>query len=223
MRQARVIVRDKGAQRSYKGIASLDEEDLIEWTEIEHGQPRMIGEEFVEVEETVTANPEFREAVQKRGADPDLAIVTAWSAGYDFVPEDIDRNRRLAHGIAWANATDDDEGAEAYNRPLSGIHAWVDLDNREVIKIVDTGPKNTDVVNNLKTHYYREDKRDLRDDLKPYNVIQPDGPSWEVDGNTVEWQKWHVRVGFNHREGLVLYNIGYDDVGEERSILRRAS
>ncbi|WP_122090803.1 primary-amine oxidase [Halalkalicoccus subterraneus] len=223
VRQARVIVRDKGAQRSYKGIASLDEEDLIEWTEIERGQPRMIGEEFVEVEEAVTSNPEFREAVQKRGADPDLAIVTAWSAGYDFVPEDIDRSRRLAHGIAWVNATDDDEGAEAYNRPLSGIHAWVDLDDREVIKIVDTGPKNTDVVNNLKTHYYREDKRDLRDDLKPYNVIQPEGPSWEVDGNTVEWQKWHVRVGFNHREGLVLYNIGYDDDGEERSILRRAS
>ena len=223
VRRARVIVRDKVEKCSYEGLVSLDNNDLIEWTEIERGQPRMIGEEFVEVENTVTAHPDFREAAQKRGADPDLAIVTAWSAGYDFVPEDISRDRRLAHGIAWVNADSDDEGAEAYNRPLSGIHAWVDLDDREVIKIVDTGPKNADVVNNLRTHYYREEKRELRDDLQPYNVVQPEGPSWEVDGNTVKWQNWNVRVGFNHREGLVLYDVGYEDNGEERSILRRAS
>lgn len=221
-RRAHVVVRDKGAKESRRGTVDLDDDALLEWNRIETGQPRMIGEEFLEVESVVTEHPEFREAVERRGADPDLAIVTAWSAGYDFVPEDIDRSRRLAHGIAWANA-EGDEGAEAYNRPLSGIHAWVDLDDREVLKIVDTGPKRTDVVSEMRTHYYREDKRELRDDLTPYNVVQPEGPSWEVDGHTVEWQKWSLRVGFNHREGLVLHNVSYDDDGEERSILRRAS
>lgn len=222
-RRARIVARDKAERVSYEGIVSLEDEAVVEWTEIERGQPRMIGEEFVEVEETVTANEEFREAVRRRGADPDLAIVTAWSAGYDFVPEDIDRERRLAHGIAWVQGDAEDEGAEAYNRPLSGIHAWVDLDDREVVKIVDTGPKNQSVVENLRTYYYREDKRELREDLEPYNVIQPEGPSWEVDGHTVEWQNWHVRVGFNHREGLVLHDVSYDDDGDERTILRRAS
>ncbi|WP_255194028.1 primary-amine oxidase [Natronobeatus ordinarius] len=222
-RRARVVVRDKEEKASYQGIVSLDEEELLEWAEIDRGQPRMIGEEFVEVEAVVTAHPEFREAVERRGADPDLAIVTAWSAGYDFVPADVGRDRRLAHGIAWVQGDEDDEGAEAYNRPLSGIHAWVDLDEREVVKVVDTGPKNEDVVTNLRTHYYREGKRELRDDLKPYNVVQPEGPSWAVDGNVVEWQNWRVRVGFNPREGLVLYDVSYDDDGEQRSILRRAS
>ncbi len=222
-RRARVVVRDKEDHASYEGVVSLDEEELLEWDEIDRGQPRMIGEEFVEVEEVVTDHPEFREAVRRRGADPDLAIVTAWSAGYDFVPEDVGRDRRLAHGIAWVHGDPDDEGAEAYNRPLSGIHAWVDLDDREVVKVVDTGPKSTDVVADRETRYYREEKRELRDDLRPYNVVQPEGPSWEVDGHTVEWQNWHVRVGFNHREGLVLYDVTYDDDGTERSILRRAS
>ncbi len=222
-RQANVVARDKTETVSYDGIVSLDDETVTEWAEIEQGQPRMIGEEFVEVEETVTEHEAFREAVRRRGADPDLAIVTAWSAGYDFVPEEIDRDRRLAHGVAWVQGDPDDEGAEAYNRPLSGIHAWVDLDDREVLKIVDTGPKTSDVIEDRQTRYYREDKRDLRDDLKPYNVVQPEGPSWEVDGHTVEWQNWSVRVGFNHREGLVLYNISYEDDGEERSILDRAS
>ncbi len=37
---------------------------------------------------------------------------------------------------------------------------------------------------------------------------QPEGPSWEIDGNHVKWQQWDLRVGFNYREGLVLHQIG---------------
>jgi len=222
-RQASVVVRDKESHTSYEGVVSIDSGALVSWEEIDRGQPRMIGEEFVEVEEVVTSHPEFQEAVKRRGADPANAIVTAWSAGYDFVPADVDRGRRLAHGIAWVNADADDKAATAYNRPLSGIHAWVDLDERAVVKLVDTGPKNEDVVTNLNTYRYREAEVELRDDLKPYHAVQPEGPSWSVDGHTVSWQNWTIRVGFNHREGLVLYNIRYDDDGDERMILRRAS
>jgi primary-amine oxidase len=222
-REALVVVRDKVEHTSHEGVVSLDEEAVTAWETIGEGQPRMIGEEFVEVEEVVTVDPEFREAVKRRGADPDLAIVTAWSAGYDFVPADIDRGRRLAHGVAWVKENAKQKASTAYNRPLSGIHAWVDLDERDVIKVVDTGPKNPDVVGNLRTYLYREDERDLRDDLKPYNVVQPEGPSWEVDGHEVAWQNWRFRVGFNHREGLVLYDVGYEDDGDARSILNRAS
>lgn len=223
-RQAKVVIRDKAEHKTYEGIISLDEREIVSWEHLDNAQPRMIGEEFVEVEEIVTNNEEFREAVRKRGADPDLAIVTAWSAGYDFVPADIDRDRRLAHGVSWVKGHEDEKGANAYNRPLSGIHAWVDLDDKEMIKLVDTGAKNPDVVNNLETHHYREENRNLRDDLKPYNVLQPEGPSWEVDGREITWQKWHLRVGFNHREGLVLHDIGYENEnGDVRSIINRAS
>lgn len=39
-------------------------------------------------------------------------------------------------------------------------------------------------------------------------VVQPEGPSFQVTGNNVEWQQWHFHVGFNYREGLVLSHIG---------------
>ena len=58
-----------------------------------------------------------------------------------------------------------------------------------------------------------------REELKPLNVTQPDGPSFTVKGNLVEWQKWSFRVGFNYREGLVLHDVTYDG----RPILHRAS
>ena len=50
----------------------------------------------------------------------------------------------------------------------------------------------------------------LRTDLQPYIVEQPNGPSFSVDGHLVQWQKWRFRVGFNYREGLVLYNVTFD-------------
>ena len=47
----------------------------------------------------------------------------------------------------------------------------------------------------------------VRTGLKPLNIVQPEGPSFTVDGNQVNWQKWDFRVSFNYREGLVLHNI----------------
>ena len=53
-------------------------------------------------------------------------------------------------------------------------------------------------------------KHKPRTSLKPLRVIQPEGPSFHVDGNLVEWEKWRFRIGFNWREGLVLYDITFD-------------
>ena len=60
----------------------------------------------------------------------------------------------------------------------------------------------------------------LRTDLKPLNVIQPEGPSFKVNNESlVEWQKWRFRVGFNPREGATLHDVRYDG----RSVLYRLS
>jgi len=55
------------------------------------------------------------------------------------------------------------------------------------------------------------------------SITQPDGPSFEVDGWAVTWQKWRLRVGFNPREGLVLHQVSYDDRGRVRPIMYRAA
>jgi primary-amine oxidase len=63
----------------------------------------------------------------------------------------------------------------------------------------------------------------FRDDLKPIEITQPEGPSFTVDGWNVTWQKWSLRVGFNPREGLVLHQLTYADRGVERPVLYRAA
>lgn len=55
----------------------------------------------------------------------------------------------------------------------------------------------------------------LRTDLKPLHVQQPEGASFTVSpfsemGKVINWQKWEFKVGFNSREGMVLYDVHYD-------------
>jgi len=59
----------------------------------------------------------------------------------------------------------------------------------------------------------------FRDDIRPLEIVQPEGPSFQVNGNQVSWQKWSFVVGFNMRQGLVLHNLTYDN----RSVLYRAA
>ncbi|ETN43938.1 uncharacterized protein HMPREF1541_11069 [Cyphellophora europaea CBS 101466] len=58
-----------------------------------------------------------------------------------------------------------------------------------------------------------------RTTTKPLHVSQPEGPSFEVRGNALSWEKWSMHVGFNYREGLTLHDIRYDD----RSLFYRLS
>lgn len=50
-----------------------------------------------------------------------------------------------------------------------------------------------------------------RTDVKPLQVLQPEGASFTVtDGNLVQWQKWRFRVGFGFREGMTVHDVRYD-------------
>lgn len=62
----------------------------------------------------------------------------------------------------------------------------------------------------LKTNFVHERSQEeigVRGGLKPLYVVQPEGPSFTVTGNHVNWQKWEFRISFNYREGLVLHNL----------------
>lgn len=59
---------------------------------------------------------------------------------------------------------------------------------------------------------YTPEHQKLRTDLKPLNIVQPEGTSFAITslgetGHTVKWQKWSFMVGFNYREGMVLYDV----------------
>ena len=111
----------------------------------------------------------------------------------------------------------DNKDSNHYAFPLA-ISPVVDTVTLQVIRI-DTCPTGTDhEIKEIQQiiippgNEYTSEHHQLRTDLKPLHVVQPEGASFTVTpsgetGHIVAWQKWAFRVGFNQREGLVLYDV----------------
>ncbi len=108
----------------------------------------------------------------------------------------------------------------------------MDWQTQEIIRVerLATGGKgdglyeqtvSKDVIGHCKpSEYIPELLPKMRKDLKPLNVVQPEGPSFTVtDESLIEWQKWRFRVAFNPREGATIHDIRYDG----RSVMYRLS
>ncbi|MEI7687703.1 MAG: primary-amine oxidase, partial [Planctomycetota bacterium] len=107
-----------------------------------------------------------------------------------------------------------------YARPIESLRPVVDLNTMQVVRVeeFERVPLPT-----MPSNYAASRVAEKRSDIKPLEILQPEGPTFEVEGNQVRWQKWNFVIGFNAREGLTLHHIRYRDGGRDRSILYRAS
>ena len=172
--------------------------------------------DFNEWESKMKHDPLVVDALKKRGIDdPDLLQIDPWPIANFGKKEE--EGKRLAIGRCWIRK---EPGDNAYARPIEGLSIILDLNKNEVVEIQDFGkvpiPPNDG-------NYSQKYQKEFRKDLKPIEITQPEGPSFTVDRNEVKWQKWHLRVGFTNREGLVIHNVSYEDNGKIRPILYRAS
>jgi primary-amine oxidase len=216
-REAFVVLFDNAANACFEATLSLTEGVIGVWVHIPNVQPTMTFDEQVECERAVLDSPEFKDALMRHtGIDgTELVMVDIWSAGY--YGEDEERTRRLARPLCFLRTDPTDNG---YVRPIEGLRPVVDLNIMEVLRVEDYGrwPLPMQAAN------YAADRMSRpRAGIKPLEIIQPDGPSFSVEGNCVTWQKWRFVIGFNAREGLTLHDVHYRDGDRDRSILYRAS
>src|SRR5581483_8756661 len=148
-----------------------------------------------------------------------LVRIDPWPAGsFGIGHED---GRRISRCISYLRESKTDNG---YARPIEGVIAFFDQGAGKLLEVVDLGvvPLPPE-----RGSYLPDDLPPgvgpLRTDLKPLEVVQPEGPSFTVDGNRVEWQRWSFRVGFDPYEGLVLHTVAYRDGDRLRPVLHRAS
>ncbi|MQB41192.1 primary-amine oxidase [Rhizobium sp. ICMP 5592] len=184
-----------------------------------YGQPPVMIEEFMRCEEIVKNDPAWRAAVKRRGVteeDIPLVQIDPFSSGY--FGRDFEKGKRIVRAVSYWREDIRDNG---YAHPIEGVVAVVDLISNKVVDLVDD--EKAPPVPKKKRNYGREAFPETRKDVKPLNIVQPDGPSFSVDGWKVEWQNWSFRVGFTPREGLVLHELAINDKGRLRPVIFRAS
>ncbi|MEM6546963.1 MAG: primary-amine oxidase [Pseudomonadota bacterium] len=211
-RRAWVNAYFKGRSGVVRSEISLTEGTVIATTFLPDAVPMIAPVEFMEIENAVKADPRFAAACTRRGIE-DLSLVTVdpWSAGNFGVVEE--KGRRISHVFCWVRNSELDH---QYAHPIDGLNATVDIDTGEVLSVVDKGdipiPKG-------EANYDRTFQTITRTDLRPINVVQPDGVSFKLEGNRLTWADWELMIGFNAREGLTLHDIKV----KGRPVLYRAS
>ncbi|EKG22565.1 Copper amine oxidase [Macrophomina phaseolina MS6] len=186
------------------------------------------GDEIVTIEKVALEDPAVQAEIAKlqlpKGT---VVVIDPWIYGSDGVNDDDRMYQCFMYMRDPLNPNELDSNHYALPLPISPV---ISTEAMTVIRI-DILPTGADEkikpVGPLKIHppneYIPEAQPSLRTDLKPLNVVQPEGASFTVTqegtSSVIAWQKWRFRVGFNQREGMVLYDVRYDN----RSLFYRVS
>jgi len=214
-REVFAILLDGRSGETEEAVVSLTRGRVTSSRRLTGVQPPIVLGELRPAEEAVREDPAWQAAMRRRGiTDFGLCMIDLWSAG-NFGTDAP--GQRLSRALTWVRARPGDNG---YARPVEGVVTIVDLNALKVVAVEDHRlvplPKEDG-------NYTPDAVGALRPDVKPLEIRQPAGPSFEVDGHEVRWQKWRFRIGFSFREGLILHTVGYQDGGRARPILHRAA
>jgi primary-amine oxidase len=218
-REAEVICWNRDDGQAYKALVALDEDRVAAWEHRPGAQPSMTVDEFVECNELLRKDARLVEALGRRGiTDMDRVLIDTWAYGAHLLPEPYD-DRRLGWADVWYRR---EHGSSPYANPVTGLHLIIDLNRMELLEIEDTHRVEEPATMGEYVPRLVPGQR-LRDDIEPLEITQPEGASFTLDGNELRWQKWSLRVGFNHREGMVIHTVAYEDGGRVRPVAHRLS
>ena len=223
----------QGAAAAAAAAAAASRADrVVAWRHIPGVQPTTTPDDNHLAERVILADAGVRQLLRDRyglglptAGDPDGSAELAARVVFDpwtlhGTPAPLE-GKRLMQGFLYVR----DAGHPAdneYAHPLDLV-PLVDL-NAERVVHVDMYDKPASLPP-LRVNYHRDGARETsgapwRTDVRPLDVTQPEGPSFTVRGNEVRWQRWRLRVGFNAREGLVLHDVGFDEVGASGGVVR---
>ncbi|RMZ75133.1 hypothetical protein DV737_g5451, partial [Chaetothyriales sp. CBS 132003] len=234
-RQARVqydVIQQDKSHEYMESVVDLASATEIKKKTIEkHCQQALTVDEFNEFTEVCLKSEVFKSAIAEFELPEGFVVdIDPWPYGGPDIGEDF---VRYTQGLCFAKDTrNGNPDSNHYGYPLPIIPV-MDTYKKEIIRIdrLATGGEEDGLTYGTGSKKITEQPRSseyvpelldipLRTDVKPLNVLQPQGPSFTVtDESLVEWQKWRFRVGFNPRECAVIHDIQYDG----RDIIYRLS
>lgn len=205
----------------YDGLVDLSSGTIAQWELLDGLQPIITMEELQLVEHVCRKDPRVIEQCKISGIPEDemhKVYCDPWTIGFD---ERHGNRIRLQQALMYYRPNVDDC---QYQYPLDFCPIY-DADKEAIIDI--DIPKIRRPLSKVEPVNYHpaavEKAGGYRTDLKPINITQPEGVSFQVNGRELEWQNWRFHIGFNYREGIVLNNIRFNDKGTERPIFYRLS
>ncbi|MEV2223951.1 primary-amine oxidase [Nocardia vinacea] len=180
------------------------------------GQVPILEEEFAAVGTVLADNERWCAALRQRGVDPESVVCVPLSAGHYDIPNE--QGRRIIRVFAFRQDHPQDH---PWAHPVDGLCAYVDIIARELVDLIDF--RTFDVPAEPGNFQDPAQAGPPLEGLRPIEISQPQGPSFTVDGDRIEWANWRLSIGFDAREGLILRQLAFRDAERYRPVLYRAS
>jgi primary-amine oxidase len=217
-REALAVCWNRADGQAYRATVSLSGGEVTNWEHLPGQQPNMTVDEWHECDEMLRAHPELVMALARRGiTDMSLVLTDMWAYGAALVPERY-KGRRLGWCDVWYRGS---ERGNPYAHHVTGLHPVVDLNTMTLLELEDSGPgdRPPDVMGEYLPGLIPTPLREVA----PLRITQPEGVGFTLEGRLLSWQNWQLRIGFNHREGLVLHQVGFRDGDRLRPVAHRLS
>jgi primary-amine oxidase len=212
------VLLNRAENQTYEATVDLTADAVVSFELIPGVTPNFTMDEFHAVDEAMRTHPEVIAALAGRGfTDLSLVLMDVWTYGRAMMPEQH-VHRRLGWCDLWARETTE---GNPFAHPISGLKLLVDLNTLELLEIEDHHDYGHPEVDAEYIPSIRGTT--VRTDLKPLHITQPEGASFTVEGTELKWQNWTMRLGFNYREGPVIYQVTFDDNGTTRDVAYRMS
>ncbi|UCG71271.1 MAG: hypothetical protein JSV45_08295 [Chromatiales bacterium] len=192
-------------RQMYEAVVDLDKDKVVSWELIEGVQPALLDSEWVLSQQILRKDPAWQAALARRGLGGRRAVFC-----FPAFPGNFDRdwdqgNRRL--GMVSCYATGSDKGL--WGRPVEGLLAVVDYDEKTIVEIIDTGevpvPEGGPAV-----------ARNQPTDMPAGGA---GGRRFVVDGHWVSWDRWQFHLTIDPRVGPVLSQLSVSDGKRQRPVM----
>lgn len=227
-RLAYYVIVKAGENGVTEGVVDIPSLTVVETRRTDGVQPILTPLDLLATEDIIRNDPEVIRQCEISGLSKDdmqHVYCDAWTIGYD---ERWGASRRLQQALMYWRSDEDDS---QYSHPLD-FCPIVDMNEGKVIYI-DIPGRRRKVSKHKHTSFHpkhvaekfgtKENPSGYRQDDTPYNVTQPEGVSFNMDGNVMEWSNFRFHIGFNYREGIVLSDMTYNDHGNVRPLFHRIS
>jgi primary-amine oxidase len=196
---------------TYEAVIDLGARALVSYEHVPDAQAHWLDYEFESMDAEVKAHPDFIEAMHRRGIT-DFTFIDCGGnpPGYFGIPEEEGRR------IAYVGCYDARQVRNTWTRTIEGLTIVFDMNTHEVLRVIDEG-----VVPVPATVADYDDAAigPLREPLAPITITQPLGPGFRVDGHVVTWLDWSFHLRPDHRAGMIVSTVRYDDDGRRRPVL----
>ena len=202
-RRVTATIRDPKGRTTYLAVVDLIKKSIESFNEFKNVQPGLTFDEMIEADDALRSSEALLTALAKRNIKIEEVVFYPFSSGYRDERDSASKRRIFRPHAAVRKWPEDNY----YAHHIEGLVITVDLDSFTVDVedhlVVPLAPKSGNydpegIKSPDNVPYFPDG---VRKDLKPFVITQPEGPSFQIDGYQVVWQKWRFRVGFNVREG----------------------